>query len=213
MENINIWCWLIPAVVGIVCAYFGYLLGKGKDSGLDNSEELKSLKNKNSQLEAALLECNKSLSQKSHTIVAAEGISQTPKAEAKPSFDAAAAKSIFGKAIKQDDLKLVEGIGPKIQELFYSFKIKTWKDLSETSVDKCHEVLLSGEQGTKCTILPLGPCKRKWPMKANGKNYTNGRKSIKEVSYNSLYPAREKTKSHTITKGRNYFCPHVTYSM
>lgn len=179
MENINIWCWLIPAVVGIVCAYFGYLLGKGKDSGLDNSEELKSLKNKNNQLEAALLECNKSLSQKSHPIVAAEGISQTPKAEAKPSFDAAAAKSIFGKAIKQDDLKLVEGIGPKIQELFYSFKIKTWKDLSETSVDKCHEVLLSG--GARYKMHDPAS----WPMQA---------KMAYEGKWKELYKWQEEHK-------------------
>lgn len=179
MENINIWCWLIPAVVGIVCALFGYLLGKGKNSGLDNSIELKSLKDKNSQLEAALLECNKNLSQKNNPIVAAQSITQIPKAETKPNFDATAAKTVFGKTIKQDDLKLVEGIGPKIQELFYSFNIKTWKDLSETPVDKCQEVLLSG--GARYKMHDPAS----WPMQA---------KMAYEGKWKELYKWQEEHK-------------------
>jgi len=59
-------------------------------------------------------------------------------------FDAAAAAAVFGKKIIQDDLKLVEGIGPKIEELFHAAGIKTWKELSETSVDRCKEVLATG---------------------------------------------------------------------
>ncbi len=59
-------------------------------------------------------------------------------------FDSDAAKAVFGKKIKQDDLKIVEGIGPKIEGLFHSFDIKTWKALSETSIEKCQEVLNSG---------------------------------------------------------------------
>ena len=34
-------------------------------------------------------------------------------------FDADLAASVYGKKIKQDDLKIVEGIGPKIEELFH----------------------------------------------------------------------------------------------
>ena len=35
-------------------------------------------------------------------------------------FDADLAASVYGKKIKQDDLKIVEGIGPKIEELFHA---------------------------------------------------------------------------------------------
>ncbi len=59
-------------------------------------------------------------------------------------FDAALAKAAFGKRIKQNDLKLVEGIGPKIEQLFHNHKVKTWKALSECSVKKCQEILKSG---------------------------------------------------------------------
>lgn len=42
---------------------------------------------------------------------------------------------------KQDDLKAVEGIGPKIEGLFHAAGIKTWKALSEASVDSLKDIL------------------------------------------------------------------------
>jgi len=59
-------------------------------------------------------------------------------------FDAAAAKAVFGKKIKEDDLTIVEGIGPKIKELFHNHDVTTWAALADCSVDKCQEVLKSG---------------------------------------------------------------------
>ena len=75
-------------------------------------------------------------------------------------FNGDAAKAIFGKKIKQDDLKLVEGIGPKIEGLFNNFGIKTWKELSEASIEKCQEVLNSG--GDRYKIHNPGT----WPKQA-----------------------------------------------
>jgi large subunit ribosomal protein L27 len=46
-----------------------------------------------------------------------------------------------GKKIKQDDLKMVEGIGPKIEELLNNAGIFTWNDLATAPVDKVQEVL------------------------------------------------------------------------
>jgi predicted flap endonuclease-1-like 5' DNA nuclease len=160
MENLNIWCWIVPAVVGIVCALFGYLIGKGQNSQIDNTSELNILKDKNSKLEAELATCNQQLSQKSELVVPVKPISPIVPAEALLPFNAQAAKSIFGKTIKQNDLKIVEGIGPKIQQLFNSFEIKTWKDLSETTVAKCQEVLDSG--GARYKIHDPAS----WPMQA-----------------------------------------------
>lgn len=55
---------------------------------------------------------------------------------------AVAATVMFaGKKWKSDDLKIVEGIGPKIEELLHNADIKTWKALSETSVDRLKEIL------------------------------------------------------------------------
>jgi predicted flap endonuclease-1-like 5' DNA nuclease len=55
---------------------------------------------------------------------------------------AAAATVMFaGTKFKQDDLKIVEGIGPKIAELLNAGGITTWNGLSETPVDRLKEIL------------------------------------------------------------------------
>ncbi len=43
---------------------------------------------------------------------------------------------------REDDLKIVEGIGPKIEEILKSSGIKTWKDLSESTPEQIRDILL-----------------------------------------------------------------------
>ena len=50
----------------------------------------------------------------------------------------------FGKKIKENDLTTVEGIGPKIQDLFHNHDVTTWAALANCTVEKCKEVLKSG---------------------------------------------------------------------
>lgn len=142
-------CWLIPLLVGVTCAILGYLLGRLLSGG-NNNNELDVWKNKVTQLEADLEACNKNKVSLEADLKAA----QSSKVEMASSFagvaatlipfDGAAAKAVFGKKVKENDLKIVEGIGPKIEGLFHNFDIKTWKDLGETTVEKCQEVLKSG---------------------------------------------------------------------
>lgn len=167
-ENMNIWCWLIPLLTGLICGIIGYYWGKGKSEVIDNSADLKVLEDKNARLRADLDACNKKLVVA--PVAAAPKVKAaaiTPKKKAAPkkkvaavAFDAGAAKAAYGKRIKQDDLKLVEGIGPKIEGLFHNFNIKTWKALSETSQKKCQEVLDSG--GERYRIHDPGS----WPLQA-----------------------------------------------
>lgn len=46
-----------------------------------------------------------------------------------------------GKKIKQDDLKMVEGIGPKIEGLLNDGGIITWTDLANAPIDKVQAIL------------------------------------------------------------------------
>ncbi|MEM1219061.1 MAG: 50S ribosomal protein L27, partial [Bacteroidota bacterium] len=46
-----------------------------------------------------------------------------------------------GKKIKQDDLKVVEGIGPKIEGLLNDAGITTWADLANAALDKVQGIL------------------------------------------------------------------------
>lgn len=46
-----------------------------------------------------------------------------------------------GKKIKPDDLKIVEGIGPKIEGLLNDAGIRTWSDLANADLDKLQNIL------------------------------------------------------------------------
>ncbi len=139
-ENMNIWCWLIPLLTGLICGILGYLIGKSSSTTIDNSDELNTWKDENAKLLAGLNTCNDKLI--AATTVAAAAI--IPVIEKEPPFDANAAKTGMGKTIKKDDLKVIEGIGPKIEGMFQDGGIKTWKALSETAVARCQEILNGG---------------------------------------------------------------------
>ncbi len=139
------WCLLIPLLVGLLSALLGYLLGKLLGGASDDESKARIAK-----LEADLDACRKSKTMNVGNSFAAAGVA----------FDADAAKAIFGKRIKENDLTIVEGIGPKIQELFHNHDVRTWKALSECSVDKCQNVLNSG--GERFKIHNPGT----WPKQA-----------------------------------------------
>jgi large subunit ribosomal protein L27 len=58
-----------------------------------------------------------------------------------PAGKAASITLPSGKKVKQDDLKLIEGIGPKIEELLHNAGIKTWSDLAGAPVETVQAVL------------------------------------------------------------------------
>ena len=64
------------------------------------------------------------------------------------------------KAYKKDDLKAVEGIGPKIEGLLKKAGINTWKALSEASVDAIKKVL--DDAGPRYKLADPGT----WPKQA-----------------------------------------------
>ena len=157
------WCILIPLLVGAICALLGYLLGKLLSGGENNnSVDLDVYKNRIAKLETDLDTCRSSKSSggTSSSRVASSFVAGTTATAAKIVFDADAAKAVFGKKIQENNLTVVEGIGPKIQELFHNHDVKTWQALSECSVEKCQEVLKSG--GERYKIHKPGT----WPKQA-----------------------------------------------
>ncbi|HRZ98713.1 MAG TPA: hypothetical protein P5084_14250, partial [Paludibacter sp.] len=128
-------CILIPVLVGLICALLGYLLGKMLSN---NKVEIE-------QLRANLDECAKSKMALQKKLSDLEKQKESTKVNTFvsnfPAFNSELAFSILGKKVIQNDLKVVEGIGPKIEELFHSAGINTWQKLSETSVDKCNQIL------------------------------------------------------------------------
>lgn len=134
------WCILIPLLVGLISALLGYLLGRLFGGGNDDSNRI-------ATLEAELEACRTSRTSLEADLKSANAdLASSFAASAAPvvAFNADAAKAVFGKRIKENDLTVVEGIGSKIQELFHNHNVKTWKALSECSVEKCQQVLDSG---------------------------------------------------------------------
>ncbi|WP_339650477.1 hypothetical protein [uncultured Maribacter sp.] len=174
LENIN-WCWVLPVLVGIICGVLGYLIGKRSSKVIDNSIEISNLKASNSKLKTDLDTCNQKViaaskvvkptpvapsATSTNTGASAASFAASAKTSNTIAFDASAAKAAFGKNIKQDDLKLVEGIGPKIEGMFKDHGIKTWKALSETSLADCQKILDTG--GTRYKIHDPAS----WPMQS-----------------------------------------------
>lgn len=124
-------------------------------TNIGNENALSNLQKKYDNMEAQLAACNNSnkmltaeLSVRDRSIsdlnqklsLAATSVAAATTIE----FNAEEAKTIFGKNIKENDLTIVEGIGPKIQNLFQENGIITWKALSEATIGKCKEILEKG---------------------------------------------------------------------
>ncbi|MBT8186952.1 MAG: hypothetical protein HKP38_09565 [Croceitalea sp.] len=168
MDSENVLHWLLVLLFGLICLIIGYYWGKGKNKGTDGGDEINALKNHNAQLKADLDACLKNQKAPAMGAIKSEtgGASNIAASKITPStakdvaFDANEAKAAFGKRIKFDDLKVVEGIGPKIEGLFHEAGIKTWKALADTSANKCQEVLNTG--GKRYRIHDPAS----WPMQA-----------------------------------------------
>jgi len=177
----NIPCWLIPLLVGAICGILGYLLGRLLGGGSDETTkqiDVDVYKNRIAKLEADLEACKSSkkstfsggnsskevvtapIDNKAVSSFAAGVVSGNSSGVTAVAFDAAAAKAVIGKKVNQDDLTVVEGIGPKIKELFHNHDITTWAGLADCTVEKCQEILSSG--GKRFEIHKPGT----WPEQA-----------------------------------------------
>lgn len=82
-------------------------------------------------------------------------------------YDIKTIAAIMGKRWKQDDLKIVEGIGPKIEELYHAAGIKTWAALAETPT-KASQAILDAA-GDKYKMHNPGSWAKQSKMAAEGK--------------------------------------------
>lgn len=71
------------------------------------------------------------------------------------------------RAWKTDDLKAVEGIGVKIEELLHNAGIHTWKALAATSTEKLQEILTAA--GSRFSLADPGTWAQQADLAAQGK--------------------------------------------
>lgn len=138
---------LIPVIVGLFCGIIGYILGKKNTKRYDTLAasiqadldvcqiHAKNLNTKLGALEAELADHAKV------TVTAPKSF--LGEVDTLP-FDSESASNVLGKKIKQDDLKIVEGIGPKIEVLLNGRGIITWYDLSQSTTEELQSILDAG---------------------------------------------------------------------
>ena len=132
------------------------------------------LNSKLNKLYVDLEECEKQSADLSNRLLAYE----------KVSFDANAAQAAMGFKVEEDDLSVVEGIGPKISELLNKDGINSWADLSGTNVDKLREILKNA--GSRFGVHKPDTWSRQAGMAARGEwealkklqDYLNGGKEV-----------------------------------
>ena len=159
--------WIIvgPILAGVVGLILGYLLGyaskkvpdnrseieswqnkyEAKDRELKNSlERRKSLENEISNLQTKLSTVESDLASSNSRLNAVQNIANgTPVIN---TFDTHKVESAYGKRIVENDLTIIEGIDVEIAALLNSRGINTWKELSQTSADRCRELLVDNHK-------------------------------------------------------------------
>jgi large subunit ribosomal protein L27 len=68
-------------------------------------------------------------------------VAEAPVVEEKPKAEVSKSKQVKAEAVEADDLKKIEGIGPKIAEIFNQAGIHTYADLAASSEEKLKEIL------------------------------------------------------------------------
>lgn len=163
-------CFIIPLVVGLISALLGYLLGKMMSEGnklniisklnacekeseqLNNKlyllqKELATAKTEfsSSDLQTELNDCQRFSAKLEEEIEILNARSKTVhNFTSVIPFDSEQAATVFGKKIIENDLKIIEGIGPQIEQLYHAAQVITWKDLAETSVESSQSILDEG---------------------------------------------------------------------
>jgi predicted flap endonuclease-1-like 5' DNA nuclease len=120
--------WWQHAIMCIVAFILGYIIGYRKG-------DVEALEGQLASLEGDLDDC---LSRKTSIPAAAAPAAAPVAAFAPPSPPPAPAAPV-----KPDDLKVVEGIGPKIEELFHKAGIMTFQQLADTHPDRLKEILVA----------------------------------------------------------------------
>jgi predicted flap endonuclease-1-like 5' DNA nuclease len=122
---------LIPLAVGLFGASLGYYLGK---LSFNKNTDLAAWKRKYGDLEAELAK---------YKALKSTVESSNPREPEVDAFNPIIAQHMLGSAIRENDLQVVEGIGPKISEIFTAAGITTWQQLSGMTPEECKTILMN----------------------------------------------------------------------
>jgi len=107
----------------IVAAILGFII-----AWLLRGRRIKLLLEEIAVLKRKLADCESKFTATSKSVIASN-------------YNAAELKAVFGKHFIENDLKIIEGIGPVIEGVLNKAGIKTWFELSKTSAARIREIL------------------------------------------------------------------------
>ncbi|TYB78628.1 hypothetical protein [Bizionia myxarmorum] len=143
------WFIILPILIGASCFLLGYLMGKKAFKNQHKPINADVWKNKVAKLENDLKMC-----QASKQLIP---------------FNSEKAEAVFGKKITENDLTIIKRIGPQTVALFALHHIRTWKALSEVSVETCREILDSSSKNHKIYNPSTWPEQAKLAYEGNWK--------------------------------------------
>lgn len=151
---------IVPAILGWLAAYSYYKVGSLRTQvtnlTTENgdltakvaklSEEGTDLRVKLTQADAQIENLNEQLRKAKNDLIICEADrnilnSKLAEDQGKPAQAKQESITFAGVKYKWDDLKIVEGVGPKIAELLNAAGINTWSALSETAPERLREIL------------------------------------------------------------------------
>lgn len=155
--------WMIagPVLAGILGIVIGYLLGyatkkspnskreleaweqkyEAKNRELNNSiEKRNALESNISDLQTRLSNTESELASSKSKLNAVQNIASGA-TQNNTTFRSEEARTAYGKEVVQDDLTVIEGITIEVASLLKQNGINTWKELANTSSERCREIL------------------------------------------------------------------------
>lgn len=168
----KLWLWLLLALaLGVVVGWL--LWGRRKttittETNVDTDVErlrgrlanLEPVVAERDRLKAELAECRAASRGAASGVAAFAGVGDAPAVVERVAPDVSGAEAVLGKKITLDDLKVVEGVGPKIEELMHGVGITTWWGLADAPVDSLRSMLDAA--GPRFQIQEPGT----WPQQA-----------------------------------------------
>ena len=178
---------IVPFILGFLAAYAFYKVGalRSENKSLteanasltakvdEQSNELTELRVKKTQLEAELDDKNEQLRKLRNDLIICESernnlkIAMDEAGGGKKPAKKATSISFAGKKWKENDLKIIEGIGPKIAELLNKDGINSWTDLANANPARLKEILDAA--GSNFQIHDPSTWPQQAELAANGK--------------------------------------------
>ena len=160
--------WLLPFILGLLAGWL--IWGKYIKMKNDLQDELSGLRTELSDMEGKLDECKAKRASLDSEVTMVRGQMEELKAQIASESDkkpTSKKKTKKSSTPDQDDFKVIEGVGPKIEQLLKEGGFETWRSLSYASVEDIKAVL--DKAGSRYRLADPSTWPKQAEMAADGR--------------------------------------------